>query len=88
MANDKLIIPEIDADKTLRNISNFVEYSLIESNTQGLVMGLSGGLDSSTAAMISASVVNPEKILALVMPSGSTPGVMWRMRWNWPKSWE
>lgn len=73
MANDKLIIPEIDADKTLRNISNFIEYSLIESNTQGLVMGLSGGLDSSTAAMISASVVNPEKILALVMPSSSTP---------------
>jgi NAD+ synthase len=73
MANDKLIIPEIDADKTLRSISNFIEYSLIESNAQGLVMGLSGGLDSSTAVMISARVVNPEKILALIMPTSSTP---------------
>ncbi len=73
MAQDKLIIPEIDADKTLRNISNFIEYSLIESNAQGLVMGLSGGLDSSTAAMISAGVVNPEKIMALIMPTSSTP---------------
>jgi NAD+ synthase len=73
MAKDNLIIPEIDADKTLRNISNFIEYSLIESNAQGLVMGLSGGLDSSTTAMISVSVVNPEKILGLIMPTSSTP---------------
>lgn len=73
MAQDNLIIPEIDVDKTLRNISNFIEYSLIESNAQGLVIGLSGGLDSSTAAIISAGVVNPEKILALVMPTTSTP---------------
>ncbi len=36
-------------------------------------MGLSGGLDSSTAARISASVVNPEKILTLIMPTSSTP---------------
>ncbi|MEN6330069.1 MAG: NAD+ synthase [Methanobacteriaceae archaeon] len=73
MAKDMLTIPKIDADRALRNISNFIEYSLIESNAQGLVIGLSGGLDSSTAAMISASVVNPEKILALIMPTSSTP---------------
>jgi len=73
MAKDNLIIPEIDVEKTLRDISNFIEYSLIESNAQGLVMGLSGGLDSSTAAMISTSVVNSEKIMALIMPTSSTP---------------
>ena len=73
MAKDNLIIPEIDAEKTLRDISNFIEYSLIESNAQGLVMGLSGGLDSSTTAMISGSVVNSEKIMALIMPTSSTP---------------
>jgi NAD+ synthase len=66
-------IPVIDANRTLRNISNFIEYSLIESNAQGLVMGLSGGLDSSITAMISAQVVNKEKILGLIMPTKSTP---------------
>ncbi|HMK54249.1 MAG TPA: NAD+ synthase [Methanobacteriaceae archaeon] len=66
-------IPEMDAEKTLRNISNFIEYSLIESNARGLVMGLSGGLDSSTVARISTEVVNDEKILGLVMPTNTTP---------------
>lgn len=66
-------LPEIDAEKTLRNIFKFIEYSLIESNTQGLVMGLSGGLDSSNVARISTEVVNGEKILGLVMPTSTTP---------------
>jgi NAD+ synthase len=73
MTDDKQIMRKINVDKALRDISNFIEYSLIESNTQGLVMGISGGLDSSTVATISAGVVNPEKILALAMPTSSTP---------------
>ena len=54
MTDDKQIMRKINVDKALRDISNFIEYSLIESNTQGLVMGISGGLDSSTVATISA----------------------------------
>jgi NAD+ synthase len=63
----------IDIDNSLRNISKFLEYSLIESNAQGLVIGLSGGLDSSLTAKIASHVINKEKILGLIMPSEVTP---------------
>jgi NAD+ synthase len=73
MANFKGNIPNLDVNKTSRDISGFIESSLIESNTQGLVIGLSGGLDSSVTAFLCAQVVNRDKILGLVMPSQSTP---------------
>jgi NAD+ synthase len=66
-------LPKLDIDKTSREISNFIESSLIESKTRGLVFGLSGGLDSSTTAILCSKVVNSDKILGLVMPSKSTP---------------
>jgi NAD+ synthase len=66
-------LPRLDIDKTSREISNFIESSLIESNTQGLVLGLSGGLDSSTTAILCSKIVNKDKILGLMMPSKSTP---------------
>jgi len=66
-------LPILDINKTSRVISNFIESSLIESNTQGLVLGLSGGLDSSTTAILCSKVVNKDKILGLVMPGKSTP---------------
>jgi NAD+ synthase len=66
-------LPKLDIDKTSREISNFIESSLIESKTHGLVLGLSGGLDSSTTAILCSQVVNNDKILGLVMPSKSTP---------------
>lgn len=65
-------IPPLEVEKTLRSISNFIESSLIQSNTQGLVIGLSGGLDSSTTAMLCAQVVNKDKILGLILPSNTT----------------
>jgi NAD+ synthase len=67
------ILPKLDIDKTSREISNFIESSLIESNTQGLVLGLSGGLDSSVTAILCSQVVNKDKILGLVMPDKNTP---------------
>jgi len=66
------ILPKLDIHKTSREISNFIESSLIESNTHGLVLGLSGGLDSSTTAILCSQVVNKDKILGLVMPGKNT----------------
>ncbi|MCC7561169.1 MAG: NAD+ synthase [Methanobacterium sp.] len=72
MGNDNGILPVLDVEKASREISSFIESSLIESNTRGLVMGLSGGLDSSTTAKLCAQVVNKDKILGLIMPSRTT----------------
>lgn len=72
MDNNNGILPVLDVERASREISGFIESSLIESNTQGLVIGLSGGLDSSTTAKLCAQVVNKDKILGLVMPSQTT----------------
>ncbi|MCC7563539.1 MAG: NAD(+) synthetase, partial [Methanobacterium sp.] len=68
----KGILPELDVARVSREISSFIENSLIESNAQGLVVGLSGGLDSSVTAKLCTEVVNTHKILGLIMPSQST----------------
>ncbi len=65
-------LPELDVVRVSREISSFIESSLIESNTQGLILGLSGGLDSSVVAKLCTEVVNSRKILGLIMPSKST----------------
>ncbi len=72
MGDDNGILPVLDVERASREISSFIESSLIESNTQGLVIGLSGGLDSSTTAKLCAQVVNKDKILGLIMPSQTT----------------
>ncbi|BDZ70237.1 NAD+ synthase [Methanobacterium petrolearium] len=72
MGYDNRILPVLDVSKVAFEISTFIENSLIESNAQGLVVGLSGGLDSSVTAKLCAEVVNKDKILGLIMPSQST----------------
>lgn len=66
------LLPVLNVSRVAREISEFIENSLIESNAQGLVVGLSGGLDSSVTAKLCAEVVNKNKILGLIMPSQST----------------
>ena len=72
MVDNNGILPVLDVERVSRDISNFIESSLIESNAQGLVIGLSGGLDSATTAKLCAQVVNEDKILGLILPSQST----------------
>ncbi len=72
MPEESNIIPPINPEKTIKTISNFIKNKKDESKTEGLVIGLSGGLDSSTAAYISVKAVDKDKILGLIMPSQTT----------------
>jgi len=49
-------------------LREFLSRELRESGRKGYVLGLSGGLDSSTALAIAARSVERERILALIMP--------------------
>ena len=66
------ILPSINPKKTVEIISNFIKNKIDESKTEGLVIGLSGGLDSSTAVSISSKVIDKSNILGLIMPSKTT----------------
>ncbi|MGZ7048696.1 MAG: NAD+ synthase [Methanobacterium sp.] len=64
--------PKLNAEKSVDEICNFIKSKLKESKTDGLVIGLSGGLDSSTVAYLSAKIIDGDKILGLVLPSETT----------------
>lgn len=53
-----------------------VAFIRSQSGERGLVLGLSGGVDSAVVAALSAKAVGKDRILALIMPEGegSPPG--------------
>lgn len=55
--------------KTERFISDYVS----KSSAKGLVIGLSGGLDSSVVLKLSTNALGPQNVLGLAMPTSVTP---------------
>ena len=45
-------IPKINVEKTKNDIVEFVQNKVSEANAAGLVVGLSGGIDSTVAAFL------------------------------------
>lgn len=66
------ILPQLDIQKTIESINSFIRGKLDESKSKGLVIGLSGGIDSSVVAYLCARAVGNDKILGLVLPSETT----------------
>ncbi len=54
-------------------ISMFLRHHLEISGAKGVVMGMSGGLDSSVAAKMAVDALGPGKVLGVLMPESSTP---------------
>lgn len=66
-------IPELDVKKTKDDIVEFVQNKVSEANADGLVVGLSGGIDSTLAAFLACEAVGKENVFGIVMPSTTTP---------------
>jgi len=66
-------IPLIEPDETKKEIIDFIRNKINESNTNGIVIGLSGGLDSSTIAYLSSEAIDKGNVLGILMPSKTTP---------------
>lgn len=62
-----------DALALADEISAWLKARLDESGADRLVLGLSGGLDSAVVAGLCARAAGPERVLAVIMPSSSTP---------------
>ncbi|MDD5556077.1 MAG: NAD(+) synthase [bacterium] len=58
----------IDAAAVARSIEDAVRRRMEELERDGVVLGLSGGLDSAVAAALCAAAAGPEKTLALLLP--------------------
>lgn len=72
MSDEKTVLPAINHKNTVDIISGFIKDVIDESQLNGLVVGLSGGIDSSVATYIAAHAVSRNKILGLIMPSETT----------------
>lgn len=62
-----------DYEKASKKIEKFLSVYISKSSAKGLVIGLSGGLDSSVVLKLSVNALGQSNVLGLVMPSDNTP---------------
>jgi len=63
----------LNFDKTIEDTVNFIRDIFKESGVSGVVLGLSGGVDSSLAATLCVQALGAEKVLGVLMPTYFTP---------------
>ena len=66
-------IPKIDLEKTKKVIVDFIKSKVDESKTDGVVVGLSGGIDSTLVAYLACEALGNDNVFGIVMPSTTTP---------------
>ena len=70
----KLTSAVMDSDwsEVQRRISRFIKDYVEKSNAKGVVLGLSGGIDSCTTAALSARALGGNRVLGLMLPEKET----------------
>lgn len=63
---------DLNWSKVKKKIRRFIKDYVEKSGAEGVVLGLSGGIDSSTTAALSASALGGEKVLGLLLPEQET----------------
>ncbi len=63
---------KIDLPSVEKRIKNFIRDYVEKAGVSGVVVGISGGVDSSTVAALSALALGGEKVLGLIMPEEET----------------
>lgn len=70
--HEEFKLPKLDEKKSVETICKFIKHKLKESKSDGLVIGLSGGIDSSVIAYLCARAIGTDNILGLILPSETT----------------
>lgn len=66
-------IPKLNLEKTKNDIIEFIKTKVSEAKTDGIIVGLSGGIDSTLAAYLACEAVGKENVFGIIMPSTTTP---------------
>jgi NAD+ synthase len=59
---------EIDFSETKKRICRFIQEYVENAGAKGIVLGLSGGIDSGTIAALSSLAIGGENVLGLMLP--------------------
>lgn len=65
-------ILDLDYPEVETKIECFIKDYVRKAKAKGVVLGLSGGIDSSTAAALSALAIGEDKVLGLILPEKET----------------
>ena len=63
---------DMDWQETARRIELFIKDYIRKTGAKGIVLGLSGGIDSCTVAALSARAIGGNKVLGLMLPEKET----------------
>ena len=65
-------IPSVTSDD-VNELKSFIKSTVTKAGAKGVVIGLSGGIDSAVATKLCADALGPENVLNVFMPSRVTP---------------
>ena len=63
---------ELDWAETEKRIKSFIKQYVENSGADGIVLGLSGGVDSNTIAALSSLSIGGERVMGLILPEKET----------------
>ena len=63
---------KIDVQQTERQLVDFIRAYVRKTQAKGVVVGLSGGIDSSTVAALSAKAIGGNRVLGICIPERQT----------------
>ncbi len=67
-------------------VTSFIRHHLAESGARGIVLGMSGGVDSSLVAALCVRAVGPEKVVGVWSGEGPAKGPDFRDASDWAKA--
>jgi NAD+ synthase len=64
---------DLDYDKTISEIQQWIQDYVKNANVDGIVVGLSGGIDSAVTATLSVEAIGKDAVIGLGLPCLSIP---------------
>ncbi|WP_254663317.1 NAD+ synthase [Haladaptatus sp. W1] len=68
----ELLTDEENVAATYRQVTLFIEEYVERSNANGVVVGMSGGVDSTLAASLAVDALGPDRVFGLLLPCNLT----------------
>lgn len=66
-------IPKLNCKKTKEDILNFIQTKIDDACSNGVIVGLSGGIDSTLVANLACEALGKDRVFGIIMPSTTTP---------------